>query len=180
MAKIIAVGGIPATGKTTLVRSILNNFKPLTNFKYGLIQGVYNKVLKVYIIGVYDNSTFAGTDKLSMACQPQFLKFINKLHKDAIILFEGDRLFNQSLFDKQQCDIFVLKASNDILIDRHIDRKDNQTERFIKAKKTKIDNIISNNVVQIFNNDSVEHSKYIEEQIMDLISVHLIKTVKQQ
>ena len=99
MAKIIAVGGVPATGKTTLIKSILNNFKPLTKFKFGLIQGVRSKLLRIYVIGVYDNSTFAGTDKLSMACQPDFFKFVNKLSDNDLVIFEGDRLFNQSLFE---------------------------------------------------------------------------------
>ena len=79
MVKIIAIGGEPATGKTTLVKSILMRFKPLKKFKYGLVQGLYNERLKLYIIGVYDGSIFSGTDKLSMAVQPDFIKLIGKL-----------------------------------------------------------------------------------------------------
>ena len=180
MAKIIAVGGVPATGKTTLIKSILNNFKPLTKFKFGLIQGVRSKLLRIYVIGVYDNSTFAGTDKLSMACQPDFFKFVNKLSDNDLVIFEGDRLFNQSLFDKVDCDIIVLEADKDILIDRHIDHRDNQTEKFIQAKFTKIRNIVNNNSVKIFNNNSPEHKQYVIEHIMDIVGRHLIKTVKQQ
>lgn len=180
MAEIIAVGGVPATGKTTLIKSILNNFKPLTKFKFGLIQGVRSKLLRIYVIGVYDNSTFAGTDKLSMACQPDFLRLMKKLSDNDLVIFEGDRLFNQSLFDEVDCNIIILEANNDTLVNRHIDRRDNQTEKFIQSKFTKIRNIVNNNSVKIFTNDSPEHREYVIQHIMDIVGQHLIKTVKEQ
>ena len=109
------------------------------------------------VIGVYDNSTFAGTDKLSMACQPDFLRLMKKLSDNDLVIFEGDRLFNQSLFDEVDCKIIILEANNDTLVNRHIDRRDNQTEKFIQSKFTKIRNIVNNNSVKIFTNDSPEH-----------------------
>ena len=37
--KCVAIGGVPATGKTTLVRSLLGFIQPKTKFKYGLLRG---------------------------------------------------------------------------------------------------------------------------------------------
>ena len=97
--RIIAIGGEPATGKTTLMRRIIKHYGKFNTFKSGLVQGMYNKEKQLYIIGVYDSSLFSGTDKLSMAVQPHFIRMIHKQLQDATIVFEGDRLFNQSLFD---------------------------------------------------------------------------------
>jgi adenylate kinase len=169
MAKrIIAVGGVPATGKTTLMRKVIKSLLPLKTFKYGLIRGLYNKDKKVYIIGIYDNSLFGGTDKLSMAVQPDFMKFAKKITQDKII-FEGDRLFNQSLFNKLDCEIIVLKVDPKTIHTRHILRNDTQSEKFKKAKQTKINNIIENNSVVEFENNNEEDTKIIIKHILNLM-----------
>ena len=49
---------------------------PFKTFKYGLVRGMAND--KLNIVGIYDKSLFSGTDKLSMAVQPHFLKFVEK------------------------------------------------------------------------------------------------------
>jgi len=145
MAKrIIAIGGEPASGKTTMMRKIIKHFQPLRQFKFGLVRGLYSEKKKLYFIGIYDNSTFSGTDKLSMAVQPDFLKLIEELH-DGVIVFEGDRLFNQSLFDQKACEIYIVETTEQMLEQRHKKRSDNQTDKFKKAKKTKIQNIRKNN-----------------------------------
>ena len=40
MAKVIAMGGVPATGKTTLMRKLIKDLMPLQTFKYKLVNGV--------------------------------------------------------------------------------------------------------------------------------------------
>ena len=168
MAEVIAIGGVPAVGKTTLMRRVLRAFKPLKKFKYGLVQGVYNKAKRVYIIGIYDNSMFSGTDKLSMAVQPHFKKFINKV-PEAKIIFEGDRLFNQSLFDEIKCNIVVITADDKVIDQRHELRSDNQTEKFKRSKQTKINNIINNNNVKILNNNTDIDAEELYQYIINLI-----------
>ena len=69
MAEIIAIGGVPASGKSTLMKKVIKEYKPLKTFKYGLIRGLYDKEKNLYFIGIYDDSVFCGTDKLSMAVQ---------------------------------------------------------------------------------------------------------------
>lgn len=169
MAKrIIAIGGEPASGKSTLMKYILKQYKPLKTFKYGLVRGLYNKENNLYFLGIYDNSVFCGTDKLSMAVQPHFLKLIQKL-PEATFVFEGDRLFNQSLFDQQECEIIVIKVTDQTKSERHKQRNDNQTEQFKKSKKTKIKNILKKNKVTILNNDTEQDNKEAKETILKLI-----------
>ena len=166
--RVIAIGGVPASGKTTLMREIIKQYMPLSTFKYKLIQGLYNRKLNIYIIGVYNNELFSGTDRLSMAAQPSFIELVKKIKK-GVILFEGDRLFNQSLFDVVQCDKIILNAKEDVILQRHKDRKDTQSDKFKKAKHTKIKNIVDKNVVTLFDNNNKEDTKLIIKHIIKLI-----------
>jgi len=169
MAKrIIAIGGEPASGKSTLMKYILKQYEPLKTFKYGLVRGLYNEENNLYFLGIYDNSVFCGTDKLSMAVQPNFLNLVEKI-PEATFVFEGDRLFNQSLFDKKDCEIIVLNVTEKTNEERHKKRNDNQTEKFKKSKKTKIKNILSKNKVTLLNNDTEEDNKKAKETILKLI-----------
>lgn len=166
--RIIALGGEPATGKSTLMKRILKEFKPLKTFSYGLVKGLYSEEANVYFIGIYDQSVFCGTDKLSMAVQPVFVKLLDKI-EEATFVFEGDRLFNQSLFDQKECEIYVLEVSEETLKARHESRNDNQTSKFKTAKRTKISNIKNNNKVTILKNDTEEENKACFNTILKAI-----------
>lgn len=167
--RIIAIGGEPGTGKTKLVKDMMKDFT-LTPFSYGLVRGEYDKYKNVYFIGVYDNSVFQGTDKLSMAVQPHFIKFLN--YTDGIVIFEGDRLFNNKLFSTEYPFIkIVLTASKETLDERHKQRGDNQTERFLNSRTTKINNIIKTNPdIILLNNegDNDENINIIKKYIYDI------------
>ncbi|MEK9697068.1 MAG: hypothetical protein VW270_15000 [Candidatus Poseidoniales archaeon] len=90
MEKVIAIGGVPATGKTTLMRRILKEWGP-----FKPIEPVINDVKlpmlvdenhRLHILGKYDiGETFAGTDRLSMSIQPIATEFLKTT--DVIILF---------------------------------------------------------------------------------------------
>ena len=169
MAEIIAIGGVPASGKSTLMKKVIKEYKPLKTFKYGLIRGLYDKEKNLYFIGIYDDSVFCGTDKLSMAVQPHFFKLIDKL-PDARFVFEGDRLFNQSLFDKYDCEIVVLNANEETIDQRHKQRSDNQTDRFKRAKQTKINNILNKNEVTVLDNNTEQDAENLFNHIIKLIN----------
>ena len=64
----------------------------------------------------------------------------------------------------------VIKANKEEVHKRHIQRKDTQTEKFIKAKRTKIENIIQKNKVTIFSNDNYEEQEQIIKHIKTLIN----------
>lgn len=169
MAEIIAIGGVPASGKSTLMKKVIKEYKPLKTFKYGLIRGLYDKEQNLYFIGIYDDSVFCGTDKLSMAVQPHFFKLIDKLPQ-ARFVFEGDRLFNQSLFDKYDCEIVVINANEETIDQRHKQRSDNQTDRFKKAKQTKINNILNKNEVTVLDNNTEQDAENLFNHIIKLIN----------
>jgi len=169
MAEIIAIGGVPASGKSTLMKKVIKEYKPLKTFKYGLIRGLYDKEQNLYFIGIYDDSVFCGTDKLSMAVQPHFFKLIDKLPQ-ARFVFEGDRLFNQSLFDKYDCEIVVINANEKTIDQRHKQRSDNQTDRFKKAKQTKINNILNKNEVTVLDNNTEQDAENLFNHIIKLIN----------
>tara|TARA_R100001015_G_C4621996_1_gene179334 strand:+ start:21 stop:536 length:516 start_codon:yes stop_codon:yes gene_type:complete len=170
MAKrIIAIGGMPASGKTTLMKKIIKEYIPLNTFKYKLVRGMYCPRRLIYFIGVYDESTFSGTDKLSMAVQPHFVQLLSKLTK-GVFVFEGDRLFNQSLFDKVKCEKIIIDAEEETLERRHKQRNDNQSDKFIKAKRTKLNNILEKNSVTLLPNNTDEQNKYTFRYILERIN----------
>ena len=86
--KIIAVGGSPGTGKTTLFRKFMEGkvFQPVEPAK--LVSAMYNTERDLYILGKYEEGeVFAGTDRLSMAVQPAVQEWIAS--HNCNILFEG-------------------------------------------------------------------------------------------
>lgn len=140
--KALALGGQPATGKTTLMKSLLARLEPHANFRYGLLRGSLCK--KCAILGVYEKGeTFAGTDRLSMAVQPHYERFVARGTHD--IVFEGDRLFTKknllSLVKTHETKIIILEADDKTLKERHEARNDTQKETFLKSRVTKINNI---------------------------------------
>ena len=74
--KCVAIGGEPATGKTTLVKEILKD-QQMQDYKFGLLRGHLLESLNLLVLGIYNNDTFCGTDKLSMAVNSHFLKFLH-------------------------------------------------------------------------------------------------------
>jgi len=142
LVKCIAIGGVPATGKTTLVKEILKRYT-YRNFKFGLLRGHFIDKLNLVVMGIYSEDVFSGTDKLSMAVNKDFIKYV--LLKKRNILFEGDRLFslnNLELIKKHyKTHIILLENDSSILNLRHKERNDKQSEKFIKGRYTKIKNI---------------------------------------
>jgi len=143
--KCIAIGGEPATGKTTLMEFVFNDLIS-HSISFGMVKGHYDKSKNLVLMGIYNSQdTFKGTDKLSMAVNTHFVKYVEKKQRN--ILFEGDRLFslNNLILLDQHYDlrIIVLEQSEETLHQRHIDRNDTQSEKFIKGRKTKIKNIIN-------------------------------------
>lgn len=147
--KLIAVGGQPGTGKTTLFRKFMEgkNFQPIEPAK--LVSAMYCSELDLYILGKYEEGeTFAGTDRLSMAVQPPMQEWIAS--HNCNVLFEGDRIFNQSFLEfamglpDTDLQIVYLKAPKETLEQRYKDRGSDQSEQFLKGRETKYSNLLSN------------------------------------
>lgn len=147
--KLIAVGGSPGTGKTTLFREFMKNkeFQPVEPAK--LVSAMYNPERDLYILGKYEEGeVFAGTDRLSMAVQPAMQEWIQS--HNCNVLFEGDRIFNQSFLEfamglpDTDLQIVFLQAPKDILEQRYKDRGSDQSEQFLRGRETKYSNLLSN------------------------------------
>lgn len=147
--KLIAVGGSPGTGKTTLFRKYMEgkDFQPVEPAK--LVSAMYNTERDLYILGKYaEGETFAGTDRLSMACQPNIQEWIAS--HNCNVLFEGDRIFNQSFLEfamglpDTDLRIVFLNAPKEVLQQRYQDRGSDQSEQFLKGRETKYSNLLSN------------------------------------
>lgn len=149
MRKIVAVGGQPGTGKTTLFRKFMESHTWEKVEPKKMLPALYCKELDLYILGKYeDGETFAGTDRLSMAVQPIAQEFVTETTSN--ILFEGDRIFNQSFLEfsmnLQGVDLQVvyLKVPDATLKQRYVDRGSDQSETFLKGRATKYSNLLSN------------------------------------
>jgi broad-specificity NMP kinase len=147
--KLIAVGGSPGTGKTTLFRKYMENknFQPIEPAK--LVTAMYNTERDLYILGKYEEGeVFAGTDRLSMAVQPAMQEWIAS--HNCNILFEGDRIFNQSFLEfamglpDTELHIVFLNAPKAVLEQRYQDRGSDQSEQFLRGRETKYSNLLSN------------------------------------
>lgn len=149
MKKIVAVGGPPGTGKTTLFRKFMSDYDWLKVEPKKMLPALYCDELNLYVLGKYeDGETFAGTDKLSMAVQPIAQEFASSTK--ANILFEGDRIFNQSFLEFAmglpgvELDVIFLKVPKPILEQRYRDRGSDQSEVFLRGRDTKYNNLLSN------------------------------------
>jgi len=183
MVKVIAMGGEPATGKTTLMFKLISMADDWQIVKpEKLLDAMYSKKLNLYILGKYvnDGNVFQGTDRLSMAVQPDAEKFFSALEYESNandhsvnVIFEGDRLFNGKLLDKlsewfpNSFKVLVLTASHDTKEQRHVDRKDDQDDKFKNSRATKISNIMGSltlmDYIETMVNENLDdHAKIIE------------------
>jgi broad-specificity NMP kinase len=165
MRKIVAVGGSPGTGKTTLFRKFMESHTWERVEPKKMLSAMYCKDLDLYVLGKYeDGETFAGTDRLSMAVQPIAQEFVKECQSN--ILFEGDRIFNQSFLEftmnlkEVDLQVVFLKAPKSVLEQRYKDRGSDQSAQFLKGRETIYSNLLSNfdlmPYITEFNNTNLE------------------------
>lgn len=138
------IGGLPATGKTTLMRQIRTKLGNYTKKEHGLLR--YEDYPNHVVLGIYDDSTFDGTDKLSMAVMKDTTSFL--LTNAKKVLVEGDRLFNKKFIDAATAlgydvNIQICSVTDfNELLKRYQKRGQMQSQIFIKGRHTKLMNII--------------------------------------
>ena len=141
--KLVGLVGEPATGKTTLMRAVLKRLGDYTDFKYRLVYGrQYPSGL--FVLGIYrDGEMFGGTDRLSMAVQPDAIRFLKKVPAHSVVLFEGDRLTRAGFLRAAGDDLFlfVLEASDHEKERRHRERADTQAVTFHRSRATLVQRI---------------------------------------
>ena len=173
--KAIAIGGVPASGKSTLVRSLIA--QTTVGPKERFAEGVFGHRLpdwNAIVIGAYDDDDekFPGTDKLSMAAQGPALWLLDKLAKDGVrtVIFEGDRLFSSEFLSQAAAlpgvtvQVVMVEASPETLKARRAARGSNQAAAFLKGRRTKVLGVVNNArlrslVVCLPNNTQEEHER---------------------
>ena len=185
--EVVALGGEPATGKTTLALELIKQIPEdsFEEFKVGQLRGRKYEKSGILIFGIYEENeeqNFQGTDRLSMSVMPDAKEAISNLEEyfgknDWTIFFEGDRLFTEKFImhiktvmgesAKKDLTLFFLEVDQDVLDYRHEDRNDDQSEKFINGRKTKYRKLRKNLSVkphvEIFqNNDEEDFRKGLE------------------
>jgi broad-specificity NMP kinase len=177
--KIIAVGGQPGTGKTTLFRKYMEDKQWISTEPAKLVSASYNTERDLYILGKYnDGEVFAGTDRLSMAVQPPLQEWI-KSH-NCNILFEGDRVFNQSFLEfcmglpDTELQIVYLKAPKELLEQRYKDRGSDQSEQFLRGRETKYSNLLSNFELMSYITEFANTNLEEQSEVLAFLDKHLV------
>jgi len=176
MRKIIAIIGLPATGKSTIMKKFLEKASPTWECveEVPLVTAHYSPTRDVYVLGKYEEGEkFPGTDRYSMAVQPAAIKFVQTC-KDNIV-FEGDRLNTVSFLEflaeqpDTELQILVITANPAIIESRHKDRADTQSEQFKKGRETKIENVRSNFMlmdnIKTFEHNTPQDTDHIVEYL---------------
>ena len=175
--KVIAIFGEPGSGKSTLMKRLMDEL--------GISREVHNDVKlvpyhnkdNIYVLGKYEEGeTFGGTDKMSMAVQPEAVKFLASRSASEVVLFEGDRLctgsFLEECVDKYDTTIVYLKTNKETRTERYAERGSNQDETWLKGRESKINNIRSNFVLQMnmieFNHETLEDQNLIVERVVNM------------
>lgn len=175
--KVIAIGGEPGAGKSALLKEIIKHYG--VEPKYDTFKLVpYLQKENIYVLGKYEEGeVFSGTDRMSMAVQPEAVKFLKSLSNDSIVLFEGDRLFTVSFLehclDKYDLSIIYISTTKQIREERYKERGSNQNETWLQGRETKISNIMSN-MTLMFNthkliNNNFEEQKHILDVIYEMV-----------
>lgn len=147
MKTAVMIIGVPGTGKSTLMRRVMGELDEEQGqyFKEGLVIG--HSFGNIIVFGDYRNpdEVFPGLDRASMAIMPEFKEYIYKKGPEKVLL-EGDRLGSLATIEfllKEGYDmlIMILEADKEILEARYKQRGSDQTETFLNAKNTKVNNI---------------------------------------
>lgn len=167
MRRCIAIGGVPGTGKTTLMREFLPSIPESKDFRK-LVKG--HEFENYIVLGDYSDfsKTFSGTDVFSMSVQPEAEAFFKENEKN--VVFEGDRIFNQKMLNFINDNgydllIIILEADENMLKKRYEERGSDQSEKFINGRKTKYENVKNNGAIPVYTakHETEEDTKKIVE-----------------
>ena len=175
--KVIAIGGEPGAGKSTLMKRVIEHFNMEPKYdSYKLVPYLLND--NVYVLGKYEEGqTFSGTDRMSMAVQPEAIKFLKTLPSNAVVLFEGDRLFTASFLEhcneNYDTTMIYLKTNKEVRQERYKERGSNQDETWLRGRESKISNILTNMtlmfITETFENNNLEQQNAVYERILDYV-----------
>ena len=187
--RVTAIGGIPASGKTSLMFRVIDRLSERAMpiyFKEGLVQGYDYPALSTVILGNYYDASdkFAGTDRMSMAAQPKVLEWLAHPRVcDTHVLYEGDRLFNKSFFEALTrmnipFEIYALMVAPEVAASRCIARGSDQNTTFLKGRVTKITNVVKSFDVHVLPNDTIEEQQKNVDRILGVETIGNVRVHK--
>ncbi len=170
MANVIYIAGVPASGKTTICKIVREKLlKEVVQFKQGAVRGVRSADGRLQFLGVFDGTAFEGTDKLSMSVIGDAIAYCNSQPSWSNILVEGDRLFNIRFLRSVGAKLFLIDAEPSTLDARHKQRSDSQGARFLRSRRTKVENFAQKyNVKRYWNNTENDKLRIVNEIISKL------------
>ena len=136
MVDLVLLIGRQGTGKTWVMKSIIESRKCQRGQKIGLIYWLTSG--DVNVLGKYDGSMYEGTDRLSMAVMKDYDRYL-ALAGGKFTLLEGDRFTNFGVMNHSKKP-FIIKIDNDGSKGRAL-RGSKQSEAALKRMKTRIGNI---------------------------------------
>jgi broad-specificity NMP kinase len=176
--KVIAIGGNPGSGKSTLMKRLIEYYTPVKKYtEFKLVPYLQNN--NIYILGKYDDGeVFSGTDRMSMAVQPEAIKFLATLPPNSIVLYEGDRLFTASFLEdcaeKYDLKIISLLTEQSIREERYKERGSNQNVTWLLGRESKISNILTNMsllfYVEAYSNNNLQEQEIIYQSIINEVA----------
>lgn len=108
---------------------------------------------------------------MSMTVIDDAIAYIQALEAESkerkVIFVEGDRLFNYRFLQEARASVILIDAFPEVLMIRHAQRGDTQTEVFLRGRRSKVENFAKKyRIGRVYNNtpeDSECISKYITQ-----------------
>lgn len=164
--KVIYIAGVPASGKTTLLKMVRNElFAGASSFREGKVRGIESPDGHYKMLGVFDGSLFEGTDRLSMTVIGDAISYIKALEAAEgkyVVFVEGDRLFNARFIAETKATLLLIDANEKVLHWRHSTRGDSQNDTFLRSRRTKVENYIrKHRTMRIWNNTPEDQKRIL-------------------
>lgn len=169
----VAVCGLAGVGKTTIMRKFMEGKKWEEQQPTKLLRTYYNKDLDLFLLGIYNDELYSGTDRLSMAVQPDVENWLNTHNSN--VLFEGDRLSNISFLtyvsnlSRTNFKIYYIEIPKELREKRYKERGSNQTQKILKSRETKYKGIINNELLRPYIHIVKNIDKKDKENILELL-----------
>jgi hypothetical protein len=189
--RILALIGVPGTGKTFLMRRLI---QALGGIRATDRDGLCNFHLvgeadaEVMVLGKYEEGDiFGGTDKLSMAAQADAESLVKEALSEGVkaLTFEGDRLGNESFFEHcskvGELRVVVIKIEPELLRQRRENRSfevgKEQNATWLQGRETKVSNLEKTFRAQVFNIDTPQQVEetiaHFEEWLLGNVTVEI-------
>lgn len=189
MVKMIQVLGEPASGKTTVMRALIDalgkcdgelrhNLGP-DGRHFNYVRGKRFPDARVIVMGIYDGSITDGTDRFGLNTQPAMLGFLEILARDPqyddwTVVLEGDRFANVAFAEAARalCPVthLVLTVEPSVLEHRHLVRGDKQNAVWLRGRATKNNKLVEHTLATVLPNQTFVHMLRNTHILLHLVS----------